>query len=1047
MHKTLKKTLSVLLSALLLMTAIPFAFAADEPSSVITDEAGFKAALEAGGEYSMGADITLTDSACLLDEVTTVIDMNGFDVSGGLWDITVETGKLTMFGGSFSEGVYLNANSGTVNLRDVILNGSPYYSYTVSAYEGKVILENVTANCGDCRYAVDVYNGEAVIIGGEYTCGDDCEIIRCSGNAVPDVKIYGGTFSKSVADFVAEGYTETEVDGKFVVTSDKKGTAGEGVNWEIDYYGTLNISGTGDIVTDAYAPPWKEYNDIITAAVIEEGITGIDSTAFAYAENMKTVSIPSTVTNIGGIAFWGCESLEQINVHEDNANYKSIDGILFSEDEKTLVSYPANKEGTEYTVHASVTTLKSDAFGFNQALRTLIIPDTVTSIGSRFIANSKIENITLGNGITELEDTTFAHSDLRSMVIPDSVKSLGYGLFWSASDIENLIIGSGVESIGEDILRYTNSLTTVHYKGTQEQWDAISIHEENADLNAKVIHFISDEDFLEEVAPTCADGHSEGYYCSDCEAYITGEVFTAVDEHTPGEAVVENIIPPTCTEAGTKDIVCYCTVCLNETSRETVETDAAIGHNWIDGACYNCGEACTHTDYDFDDICDLCGEAYVVEVIKLDEINTVSIVSAQKEVVVRFIPEESGPYVICSYNGGDDEAVDPYVEVYDSIYENIALDDDADGTYNFYCEFYAEAGEIYTIYLYAYNSEVTYNYVIKKNAVVSHQPTADEPYVELSWDVGAEYQWYELEFTEITDENAEAYSYNDETATYDAENGWTPVLDSDGYYSSATIELKKDDMLIVTFKESGFEYIGLWDFSAGHEGDYCHEEDGTLVYNLVADADGIYTVYTSEPIALSISAYSENKTAIEGADTNFYAATEEGYYVCEITLEDGKVIMSELYEGPHTHGYEANVTAPTCTETGFTTYTCDICGDSYVADETEALGHSYDDGVVTAPTCTAKGYTTYTCGACGDSYLSDETDALGHSFENGVCTLCGENAPSSSDEPTETECDHLCHKDGFLGFIWKIICFFYRLFDIQQYCDCGQLHYDAPLFG
>ena len=46
------------------------------------------------------------------------------------------------------------------------------------------------------------------------------------------------------------------------------------------------------------------------------------------------------------------------------------------------------------------------------------------------------------------------------------------------------------------------------------------------------------------------------------------------------------------------------------------------------------------------------------------------------------------------------------------------------------------------------------------------------------------------------------------------------------------------------------------------------------------------------------------------------------------------------------------------------------------------------EAVVTAPTCTAGGYTTYTC-SCGDSYVADETPALGHDFENGSCTVCG----------------------------------------------------------
>ena len=133
----------------------------------------------------------------------------------------------------------------------------------------------------------------------------------------------------------------------------------------------------------------------------------------------------------------------------------------------------------------------------------------------------------------------------------------------------------------------------------------------------------------------------------------------------------------------------------------------------------------------------------------------------------------------------------------------------------------------------------------------------------------------------------------------------------------------------------------------------------------------------------------------------------------------------------HTHSYKDVVTAPTCTEKGYTTHTC-ACGDSYVDTYVDALGHAWDNGkvtkeptetetgvktftctrcgetktetipklthehsykaVVTAPTCTEKGYTTHTC-ACGDSYVDTYVDALGHAWDNGKVTK----------EPTETE--------------------------------------------
>ena len=85
------------------------------------------------------------------------------------------------------------------------------------------------------------------------------------------------------------------------------------------------------------------------------------------------------------------------------------------------------------------------------------------------------------------------------------------------------------------------------------------------------------------------------------------------------------------------------------------------------------------------------------------------------------------------------------------------------------------------------------------------------------------------------------------------------------------------------------------------------------------------------------------------------------------------------------HSYESVVTAPTCTEAGYTTYTC-ACGDTYTGDEVAATGHNHES-VVTAPTCTEAGYTTYTC-ACGDTYTGDEVAATGHTFIDSKCE-CG----------------------------------------------------------
>ena len=116
--------------------------------------------------------------------------------------------------------------------------------------------------------------------------------------------------------------------------------------------------------------------------------------------------------------------------------------------------------------------------------------------------------------------------------------------------------------------------------------------------------------------------------------------------------------------------------------------------------------------------------------------------------------------------------------------------------------------------------------------------------------------------------------------------------------------------------------------------------------------------------------------------------TEQGYttYTCSVC---GDTYVGDYVDGGH--DYETVITPPTCTEQGYTIYTCSICGDSYVDDYVPAVDHSYNE-VVTDPTCTEQGYTTYTCSGCDDSYVGDYVDALGHSLDaNGdFCTVCGE---------------------------------------------------------
>lgn len=106
--------------------------------------------------------------------------------------------------------------------------------------------------------------------------------------------------------------------------------------------------------------------------------------------------------------------------------------------------------------------------------------------------------------------------------------------------------------------------------------------------------------------------------------------------------------------------------------------------------------------------------------------------------------------------------------------------------------------------------------------------------------------------------------------------------------------------------------------------------------------------------------------------------TEQGYttHTCSRCGDNYKDTYVDALG--HNFGAWTQTVAPTCTEKGEEKHTCSRC-DTFETREIDALGHNYQ-AVVTAPTCTAGGFTTYTCPRCGDSYMADETAALGHDW-------------------------------------------------------------------
>ena len=245
-------------------------------------------------------------------------------------------------------------------------------------------------------------------------------------------------------------------------------------------------------------------NIVIPSELGGKPVTAIADKAFEGYKNIVNIYIPKTIKAIGEDAFQNATSSlirficyegtenewANIAIQKGNSelNQREFDDVAWfrlyecnlsgdmvyqaSDDAATLVRYFGSDSKVDIPAELGgkpVTEIGEWAFAYYSSLTEVTIPEGVTSIRAfAFRSCSSLTKATISEGVTSIGDSAFAYcSSLTEVTIPKSVTSIEFFAFYDCG-----------------------ALTTVHYGGTQEDWEALkkNIGEENTPLlNANII--------------------------------------------------------------------------------------------------------------------------------------------------------------------------------------------------------------------------------------------------------------------------------------------------------------------------------------------------------------------------------------------------------------------------------------------------------------------------------------------------------------------------------------------------------------------------------
>ena len=390
----------------------------------------------------------------------TAIDVHGENIyySAGYCISRLDAGSGTSKYAYVLPGKKLGENPSNASIRNFYVDGDDVTMYVRGTFDGKTSTTKYTDKLKENDYSqitgieisdesisLDVFDTKklsASIVSAVSV--DGLEIVwSSSDDGIASVDKQGNVTAKNIG----EATITAEVLGfkascNVTITGDGlNGSCGENAKWSFDpKSGTLTISGTGKMDDYEKAPsvPWNKYCELITNAIILEGISTIGNMTFDNCSKLVRVTIPNSVKCLGNWAFYNCESLITIEIPD------SITSIGYSAFEHCISL-------SDIIIPNSVTSIGDWTFRRCTGLTSVTIPNGITKIGRcLFFGCTSLTSISIPNSVTKILYNAFGScTALTSINIPDSVTSIEDNAFSDCISLASLIIPKRVTDIGK----------------------------------------------------------------------------------------------------------------------------------------------------------------------------------------------------------------------------------------------------------------------------------------------------------------------------------------------------------------------------------------------------------------------------------------------------------------------------------------------------------------------------------------------------------------------------------------------------------------------